>query len=826
MSFVLKILITVSLVAFGCSDPDPAHPTPDTGNGTDMSDLGAQDAAPDVSDPSDLGEDHDAGGDQDFDDPNPPAHVRTLRPAASGMIRAGISTLSLDPPVGVSMAGYGNRTSGGKSPWAGMFGGSQGTHGALWVKALALEVDGERLIFLKVPLVFSDDFLTQMTTTILQERHGLDLEGRVIFGATHTHHGPARFWRIPAQLGIGGIDSPDPQIISILASQMAEAVAQAVQDLEPAEWGHTKVEDWDPDDQVYRDRRPVNDHLWGKDPRLTVLAVRRNGLPLAVMANFGMHGTIADPSNVLLSEDAAGGFEEELEVQLLAKFGFPVMGMFMQSGGGDAAPGGGFRGHQGEQRSQMLGVSGAPKVIQALEEIEFTGQTELAVRSRLVALRHAWIYGDSGEFNETSAKPHTYGTLNCTIDPVAGISQAGKPKRCAGIELLFGALGAPLPNAESNQVYLTVARLGNLFFMSVPGEPTHSIVDYARKTFAELSPDHELMVVGYSQDHFLYLTHRDDWYLGEYEAEFSAWGPWGAQYLIDRQLELIEDMLGGFNAPTYYEERKNLQPPLEFQPRPVERSLSAGDVIQNVPEFIERMDMLTFVVGGGDPQLGTPHFSIEREHPTLENTFVPVPDRAGRLGQVLGSRHPSTLTFYRPIPENTPEPLLLRDHRWEFVWQIPLHLGTGRYRIVARGSAHTDGPVTWSVPSSVFEIRQDSQATLSAARIGDEIRLHLTHPASPIQKSEGNKWPLSGWWVFDHLVPPTSRQQVQSPLMVSFTVDSVPTPDLITAVWDSALSRHIIPVSALSFDPSSGAIVVRAWLADDSTPDAIEANLQ
>ena len=50
-----------------------------------------------------------------------------------------------------------------------------------------------------------------------------------------------------------------------------------VDDLDDAEWGFGYQDDWDPQDLVYRDRRGENNPTYGKDPRLTLFAVRRAG---------------------------------------------------------------------------------------------------------------------------------------------------------------------------------------------------------------------------------------------------------------------------------------------------------------------------------------------------------------------------------------------------------------------------------------------------------------------------------------------------------------------------------------------------------------------
>ena len=95
-------------------------------------------------------------------DAGDPGHVfgqgierpRIAKEAASGPLRAGVAVAWSDGPVGVSMAGYGGR-SGLKTPWSDVLKGSRGFLGRSNLKVLVLEVDGERLAFIKSPFMSS-----------------------------------------------------------------------------------------------------------------------------------------------------------------------------------------------------------------------------------------------------------------------------------------------------------------------------------------------------------------------------------------------------------------------------------------------------------------------------------------------------------------------------------------------------------------------------------------------------------------------------------------------------------------------------------------------
>ncbi len=820
------VAVFAGLLFVACSDEPRGEADTSDATGVDTS----ADVAPEADigdeiddDSGDTREDVDAAPEVDGEvtpevvDPVQPPDRNETRAAASGALRVGVASLPLDAPVGISMGGYGGRSGPSTSSWNNLFFASTGSHGSLLLKAIAFEVGGERMAIVKLPLPFSEDTLTHEMAAQLRAR-GLDMDGRVITAATHTHHGPARFWRLPGPLGIAGIDTPDAQAIRIMAGKMADVVALAIADLDLAEWGYVTTEDWDPDDHVYRDRRNNNDDRWGKDPRLTVLGVRRlDGTPIVAMANFAMHGTILGADNALLSEDAAGGFEEGLEAALFKRFGHPVVGMFTQAAGGDAAPGGDWLGHTGEQRMWMIGHAAPSAVLAAWDRITWQRDTELAVRSRMIGAYHGWIYGDSHEFDNPDGKPIRYGTVTCTIDPAEGISQEGQPKECGELEELFPLFGESLPDPELNQLYMTVARLGPLYLMSIPGEPTYSLVQYARETFAANHADAgaaDLLVIGYSQDHMLYFTHPDDWYLGEYEAEFSVWGPWAGKWLVDRQLALVAAMRAGNNGPTYYEEIADFSKPLSTADRANEPSIGAGTIAVEPPATIERLDVLEVVVSGGDPVYGLPRFELQRaDGSPITNVSGGVSDNT-RL---------DSITRYDPIPAPSKE-RIPRDHRWMWRWQVPPDLPTGGYRVVASGRAFDGGDRDWSATSRTFVVLGDDAATLSAAPIEGGWRLRWTAPAEPLVKSEGNREPLRGWQVFDPTVGPGERITVKAPLTVVFEVDGTLRPMVVDLVYDEALRGHVLVRGDLPF-ALDALVVVHARIAGDLEPAALSVRL-
>ncbi|MGB1276129.1 MAG: neutral/alkaline non-lysosomal ceramidase N-terminal domain-containing protein, partial [Nannocystaceae bacterium] len=538
----------------------------------------------------------------------------------TGPLKAGVAVGHLTRPIGVSMAGYGSRTPTTDTPWNNTLNASRGMYGLPSVKAMALEVAGERLILLKLPTMSGEASLTDGIADKLEQLYGIDLRGRILTGATHSHHTHARYWRLPDALAVVGCDSPDEEVIDELTTVFAETIKRALDDLQPAHWGYTHQDDWDPDDRIYRDRRDENNPTYAKDPRLTLLAVRRtSGAPMGVIINFGMHGTVFGSGNELLTEDAPGGIELKFEEYFYQREGQPIFGMFIQSGGADAAPAGGSLGHPDPARIEVIGEEAAPKIYDLYEQITWRAEASLGVQSQRIDLRYDAIgYDESDEFLSPQNRPFLWGGWQCTgsdddvDDNNPETSMAGKPKDCLDLEGLLTALGQQIPHGEVHQTYLTSAVLGNLVLMSLPGEPAASVINYMREELTTRTYQGEPvtgMAFGYSQDHLLYLTHPDDWLQGGYETEMSLWGPLLAKYIVDRQVETIDNLLAGVHAPVWTEESENLSPKPDtpWEPRAYEVSLNPGQAVLDPEPVIERGQTLRFGFNGGDASISVPH---------------------------------------------------------------------------------------------------------------------------------------------------------------------------------------------------------------------------
>lgn len=805
---------------------------PDTNTTATVEDTGVT-TAPDGSDEDTATADSDAqddGSDVEPNDPGPkPPHQRETLASATGTLRAGIGLGHVSGPVGISQAGYGGRSGDVKSIWTGLFLATQGFYGYQSVKAIALEVDGQPLILMKLPTMSSESLLIDATVKKMKDLYGIDLSGRIITGATHSHHTNGRYLKVPSVFALLGTDFFDEEVVDLLCTEFARTIKRAMDDLGPAEWAFGYQDDWDADNKIYRDRRGENDPIYPKDPRLTLLAFRRpGGAPMATLINFGMHGTVFGPENRLLSEDAPGGLELKFEEYFYQQTGTPILGLFIQSGGGDASPAGDFLDHPEEARIELIGEVAAPRIFDLYEDLVWRTDMTLSVRSRRIDLRYKWMgYEEFPEFISESGRPYYWGGLQCVApDVVDGESMEGHPKRCTELKAALRSMGETVPHGVVHQVYLTTARLDDIFLVSVPGEPAYSVIKYIREQIQSRSTTEkplESLVFGYSQDHILYLTHPDDWFLGGYESQMSVWGPLAGKYIVDRQMEFVDDMLAGFNGPTFYEEFPSLIVPLPFEPRGFESSDPVGGVDLNVQTAYKRTDHVRFAFGGGDPSVGSPLVELQRE--VSAGNFEDVPHPAGFPGRAYDNSRYHMITRFTPNPPSSDEVLPSRFHRWEIDWQVAADFPAGRYRLVASGPYwNGSAPATYDIPSAVFSVQNADSAALAATLDSTTLQLKWTNAPVALVRAE-EYWPLVGWRLLDPTARHDATVTVQAPLRVSLTIDGTPHPSPLTATFDPVLGQHTLDLAAAGIDPTNKTIAISAYIAADHAPAMLNAQI-
>lgn len=521
---------------------------------------------------------------------------------------AGAAEGTLDLPVGTPMGGYSARcvclTGQGKqdsrdSAYSRSFVETTGVHMRPAIKVIWLENGDEHLVIAKADVIYSYDALVVRIRELLEQRTGLDLEGRVVLHASHSHssYGP---FSDQIHFYLGG-DYYNEEVFQSFADQVAGVAMQAFDTREPAAIGTGWAKDWDPDDRIYRDRRGENNHLdvWGdgtyagKDPYLNVLRVDAvDGDPIAMMFTFGIHGISLPITNSLLSGDSSAG----LEVGVQEAFDEPVVVMHAQGNGGDASPAGVDSSYA---KVESLGLLARAPIMELYDATPTSSDPlYLETASRSIWQHHSQIHVTRDGAVDWYYKPYEEGYLpdNQVYDengeilspidefnapfgaafcgdgdfdiPVGGIGADVFPyKACMDVEtvsqLLYGFFdleegSIPLPMPSSFKAGTTASRIGplpvrdadgteatrDLLVGYFPGEPLYLFGEQWRRRVAAETPFEMPLLVGYAQDHEGYLLIPEDWLTGGYEPNIALWGPLQGEHIMEGVLEYSDGILG------------------------------------------------------------------------------------------------------------------------------------------------------------------------------------------------------------------------------------------------------------------------------------------
>ncbi|MDP2269876.1 MAG: neutral/alkaline non-lysosomal ceramidase N-terminal domain-containing protein [Archangium sp.] len=642
-------------------------------------------------------------------------------PPEPGPLQAGVATRRLDLPVGIAMGGY-LRTrpaSDPGSPWARQLPASQGLHSDPTVRVVAFTNGLTRLAFVRLDTTLvSPTLRSRLMGTLAATGETANL----LLFATHTHAGPARIMP-PARLGSATgtdfvslvMDHYDAEIEQRMTKAITEAVTEAFATLKPVSIGVATLEAGD----FNSDRRCENDPLYGRDFRDTALTVIRidevdeRGAPvkpLTALMHYAMHGTVLGSQNTLQSTEAPGAFELYASDTL----GIPVV--YVQGAAGDVSPRGGPYEHdelqQLERQGRALALLAQDAFQRALPGQAVTS-ARLDYRERGVLLSRAAFGYEKGEFPES-------GALQCAAGSTMGACGSVKSTPDEVVCL-------PLEPRKPSRTALSLVRVGDVQFFSQPGELGTGL---SRKLVAALAPlgASTVLPVGYSQDHLGYLLEEDDWLRGGYEPTVSAYGWKFGPYLLAQ----MEDFVATIDQP---QEPPDLAVvPAVISTRPVSDSMAAASVVTE-PLDAERLATHVFEFEGGDPALGTPRVSLEKQEGAA---FVPVQASSTRLvinGPELMLRYRSTPTF-RAEPEAS-----VRVHTWRISFETIPSTALGTYRLVARGAIKRAGAESnYELVSRAFEV---TRSTSVGARVSGRITadgryaVEARFPPNPTQHAMG-----------------------------------------------------------------------------------------
>ncbi len=638
--------------------------------------------------------------------------------ATVGELRAGAATLNVDPPIGISMAGFGFRDGpiAPLNPYARSMGGSSFMWDRPNVKVITLDNGKERLAVVRMPMCYVTDFVRTAIVKELLDRGRTSYEERITLVSNHSHSYPGRYWRLLPGLGFEafGYGEFSQSWFNHLVQRTADAVEASEDSLRPAALAHTTDADFDPGNKISRDRRRENARF--KDPRM--MAIRIDDVsgdapvPMAVMVEFAMHGTVME--NEGLSADAGGAVEYVTEDRLEAEHGGEATVIYINGSAGDVSPGGDYLGHQLQPRLELIGEDTADILLRTIEPLVASRDVELAQEDRRFPITRETIGYAEGEFYKVpfdefdqDAGEFKYGAFQCSRD---GDEDPETQWSDGTLDCMFSVelANSRRPIFQYSKTLVSALRIGDMHVVTLPGEPSSRLgfdLAEAISTRYGLSMDN-IAVWGYAQDHQLYLTPQDDWLQGGYNPSMSIWGFRFGDF-IGRQAEeamgaLVPDKesqpapQGVY--PVWYAEQLDTN-----EVTPTTTPGTPGEVLEEVPETVQRFSLVRMQWRGGHPGAGPPDVVLQREDPDNAGQFAPFMYPAQKPYTDQGLR--MVVRYEGRWGNKNPENDEPDEHPWSLSWEELGGFPTGRYRFSVTGQHWTgEAAEGYATTSRAFEL--------------------------------------------------------------------------------------------------------------------------
>lgn len=357
--------------------------------------------------------------------------------------------------------------------------------GDLTVRALVFDKDGDRVA------IVSGDFLGfpgALCDRVRAKVRGIPPEN-ILIGSTHTHSAPDMYGFPDGQGGHGA----DLEYVALVVDRMAEAINEAVANLEPAS---LKISTGEAKGKIaYNYYAP---QLY--DPRCHVIqAIGEDGTAIATLINYAIHPEIIGPDQGILSPDLCG----------------PLYDRVAEKGGGTAVFMNSAQG--GMVTADCRGTDG--KDIQTWEECQRIGNLLADEALRIVS--EAPVQED----------PEMYCTAK---DVIFDVDSEGI--RYIAAESPVGMTLNP-DNTVTTQINLV--NIGNAQVLTIPGEALPNIGYYLKRN---MNGEHNFLF-GLTNDAYGYIMTKVDWNSFkryEYISGLNL-GEYTGEHLIEECLALVKN---------------------------------------------------------------------------------------------------------------------------------------------------------------------------------------------------------------------------------------------------------------------------------------------
>ncbi|MCJ7449181.1 MAG: neutral/alkaline non-lysosomal ceramidase N-terminal domain-containing protein [Bacteroidales bacterium] len=221
-------------------------------------------------------------------------------------IKAGFARVSITPVLNNSednylegkfiqlpLAGFGDRK--GKP--------ATGVHDSIFVKAVALRVNSQILVFVSADLLIMPPNITDSLVNLLS-RKGIRRE-QLVLSATHSHSSLGGWG--PGFIGKQFAGNENKNLEKWLVLQISRVVTSAISDLKPARIGTGSF-----NAESYTRNRVIGES-GTKNNDFSFIIVEQSGHKKAIIGSFSAHATTIGSDNMEISADYPGYWERKIE---------------------------------------------------------------------------------------------------------------------------------------------------------------------------------------------------------------------------------------------------------------------------------------------------------------------------------------------------------------------------------------------------------------------------------------------------------------------------------------------------------------------------------
>ena len=441
------------------------------------------------------------------------------------MLKAAYAQEIITPPAGVDLAGYFNERL------------NEGMYDDLFVKVVALEIDGKRTAFISLELCSITKVMFDAIKAKVDAEFGEGLYENMLICATHTHTGP-RFLNKPEQA-----NALTQYAFDLTVEATFRAIKRAFMSLLPAELEATKVFNnpygfvrryWMTSGDIVTNpgwRNPnIDKPECDYDRTINILAVKQGGRIAALICNIANHGDTIGGN--LVSADWYGRFAQEVQHEL--KTSLPVMVMDDASGNINH-----FDFHQqinqtGYHEAVRIGRGYARIVLDALKDLEPVAADKIQIKNTVVTIPHRQL-SDA----EVAAAQNILDTVPDIKKEGDFESQDLANKVPAALRYFAQrALDCKAKSVPSHDCRLTAIEVGDdLAFFTLPGEPFNGIAEAIRKA----SPYKYTFIAELAQSPSGYVPMKECFARGGYEVQpgVDTVAPEAADAIIEASIKNI-----------------------------------------------------------------------------------------------------------------------------------------------------------------------------------------------------------------------------------------------------------------------------------------------